>query len=350
MSAPTAAEAAHLLENLHTAVMVFGPDLHLRAINAAGEHLLSASGRKIVGQPLADILPDHALLGDMLHRALTSRRRYTEWGMELRLNFERSALLDVMVTPAVSADGGTELIVELVDVESFTRARREEQLAFLHEAARKSLRGVAHEIKNPLGGLRGAAQLLERELDGSSLREYTQIIISEADRLRNLVDRMLVPRGRSEAVELNIHEVLEYVLNVLAGESAVTLDRDYDPSLPPLKADREQLIQAFLNIVRNGAQAAGTGGRLVLRTRVKRHCTIRQVQHKLVLQAEVLDNGPGVPAEIESEIFFPMVTGRADGVGLGLSIAQALIQAHRGSIEYERHGGETVFRVLLPLD
>lgn len=350
MNAPAATRAAHLLENLHTAVLVFGPDLRLRAINAAGEHLLSASERQIVGQPLADILPDHAALGDVLQRALSARRRYTEWGMELRLNFERSALLDVMVTPATGADGGIELIVELVDVESFTRARREEQLAFLHEAARKSLRGVAHEIKNPLGGLRGAAQLLERELDGSSLREYTQIIISEADRLRNLVDRMLVPRGRSEAAELNIHEVLEYVLNVLAAESGVMLDRDYDPSLPPLKADREQLIQAFLNIVRNAVQAAGAGGRVLLRTRVKRHCTIRQVQHKLALEVEVIDNGPGVPPEIESEIFFPMVTGRADGVGLGLSIAQALIQAHRGSIEYERDGAETVFRILLPLD
>lgn len=350
MSAASALQAAHLLENIHTAVLVFGPDQRLRAINAAGEHLLSASGRKMIGQPLGEILPDHVVLGDVLQRALDTRRRYTEWGMELRLNFDRIALLDVMVTPVSGADGEPELIVELVDVESFTRARREEQLAFLHEAARKSLRGVAHEIKNPLGGLRGAAQLLERELDGSSLREYTQIIISEADRLRNLVDRMLVPRGRSEAVELNIHEVLEYVQNVLAPESRATLDRDYDPSLPALKGDREQLIQAFLNIVRNAVQAAGAGGRVLLRTRVKRHCTIRQAQHKLALQVEVIDNGPGVPAEIESEIFFPMVTGRADGVGLGLSIAQALIQAHRGSIEYERDAAQTIFRVLLPLD
>lgn len=350
MNASSTAQAAHLLENIHTAVLVFGPDLRLRAINAAGEHLLSASGRKIVGLPLPEILADHAALADVLQRALDNRRRYTEWGMELRLNFERTALLDVMATPAPAPDGGLELIVELVDVESFTRARREEQLAFLHEAARKSLSGVAHEIKNPLGGLRGAAQLLERELDGSSLCEYTQIIISEADRLRNLVDRMLVPRGKSQAVELNIHEVLEYVLGVQGVEPGAELERDYDPSLPVLKADRDQLIQVFLNIVRNAAQAAGPGGRVVLRTRVKRHCTIRQLQHKLAAQVEVIDSGPGVPPEIEAEMFFPMVTGRADGVGLGLSIAQALIQAHRGSIEYERDNNLTTFRVLLPLD
>jgi len=350
MIATSADHATYLLENIHTAVLVFGADLHLRAINASGEHLLSASGRKMVGLPLTEILLDYSALADILRRALTNRRRYTEWGMELRLNFERTALLDVMVTPSVAADGETELIVELVDVESFTRARREEQLVFLHEAARKSLRGVAHEIKNPLGGLRGAAQLLERELDGSSLREYTQIIISEADRLRNLVDRMLVPRGKSQAVDMNIHEVLEYVLSVLDKHPAMELARDYDPSLPGLKADRDQLIQAFLNIVRNAAQAAGNDGRLLLRTRVKRHCSIRQQQHKLALQVEVIDNGPGVPAEIEGEMFFPMITGRADGVGLGLSIAQALIQAHHGAIEYERDNGLTVFRVLLPLD
>ena len=350
MIANPAADATHLLENIHTAVLVFGPDLRLRAINAAGEHLLSTSGRKTVGLPLPEILPDHAALTDVLQRALDHRRRYTEWGMELRLNFERTALLDVTVTPMIEADGQPELIVELVDVESFARARREEQLAFLHEAARKSLRGVAHEIKNPLGGLRGAAQLLERELDGSSLREYTQIIISEADRLCNLVDRMLVPRGKIQAVDLNIHEVLEYVLSVQGAEPGVELDRDYDPSLPSLMADRDQLIQAFLNIVRNAAHAAGPGGRVLLRTRVKRHCAIRQQQHKLALLAEVIDNGPGVPQEIEAGMFFPMVTGRADGVGLGLSIAEALIQAHRGSIEYERDNGLTVFRVLLPMD
>ncbi len=350
MNASSTAQAAQLLENLHTAVLVFGSDLRLRTINAAGEHLLSASGRKTVGLPLSEILQDHMALADVLQRALDHRRRYTEWGMELRLNFDRTALLDVTVTPVMAADGHPELIVELVDVESFARARREEQLAFLHEVARKSLRGVAHEIKNPLGGLRGAAQLLERELDGSSLREYTQIIISEADRLRNLVDRMLVPRGRTQAADLNIHEVLEYVLSVQGAEMGVELDRDYDPSLPSLKADRDQLIQTFLNIVGNGVHAAGPGGRVLLRTRIKRHCTIGQQQHKLALLVEVIDNGPGVPEEIEAEMFFPMVTGRADGVGLGLSIAQALIQAHRGSIEYERANDLTIFRVLLPLD
>jgi len=348
----TSEKASHLIENIYTALLVFDAKLHLTGLNAAGENLLSVSWRKVAHQQVFELLPEATAFAEMLQRALLTRRPYTEWGMELRLGHGRDVVVDAMITPVLDEGPEAELIVELVDVQSFARARREEQFNEMHEAARKSLEGVAHEIKNPLGGLRGAAQLLERELNGSKLTEYTRIIIDEADRLRSLVERMLTPNSRQLLNPVNIHELLDYVQNVVEAESPGTLiiERDYDPSLPLLNADRDHLIQALLNIMRNAAQAAGPSGRLCLRTRIKRNSTIRQQQHKLALQIEVIDDGPGVPPGLEREIFYPMVTTRADGKGLGLSIAQALVQSHSGSIDYERVGNNTIFRLLLPLD
>jgi two-component system nitrogen regulation sensor histidine kinase GlnL len=344
--------AAQLIENIYTAVLVFDAGLRLELINAAGENLLSVSARKVQGQQVYELLPEAPRFAEMLQRSLLTRRPYTERGMELRLGQGRSVTVDAIVTPVLDDGPEGEIIVELVDVQSFIRVRREEQLLELHEAARKSLEGVAHEIKNPLGGLRGAAQLLQRELNGSALTEYTRIIIDEADRLRALVDRMLTPNGRPRLAPVNIHELLDYVQNVVEAEAdeGLIIERDYDPSLPALTADRDQIIQVLLNIVRNAAQAAGSQGRICLRTRIKRNATIRQQQHKLAIQIEVIDDGPGIPPELAQEIFYPMVTTRADGMGLGLSIAQSLVHAHGGSIEYERVGNETVFRILLPLE
>lgn len=349
----SAEKASQLIENIYTALLVFDGRLRLTAMNAAAENLLSVSWRKVAGQQVFELLPEASGFSEMLQRALLTRRPYTEWGMELRLGHGRSATVDAMITPVLEgASGGGELIVELVDVQSFARARREEQFTEMHEAARKSLEGVAHEIKNPLGGLRGAAQLLDRELNGSKLTEYTRIIISEADRLRSLVERMLTPNSRQLLSPVNIHELLDYVQNVVEAESPNTLliERDYDPSLPLLNADREHLIQVLLNIMRNAAQAAGAKGRICLRTRIKRSFTIRQQTYKLALQVEIIDDGPGVPPGLEREIFYPMVTTRPEGKGLGLSIAQALVQSHSGSIDYERVGNNSIFRILLPLD
>ena len=347
----SAETAFHLIENIYTGVLLFDRDLELKAINTAGENLLSVSCRKVTGASAAQILRDAPTLVETLERALASARPYTERGMELRLA-KGQTTVDCIITPLHEDTGETSLILELIDVDAYVRVRREENLTVLHEAAQKSLHGMAHEIKNPLGGLRGAAQLLERELDGSTLREYTQIIISEADRLSNLIDRMLAPNGRRKRAPVNIHEVLEYVQNLTAAEAdfSVRFDRDYDPSLPVLQADREQLIQALLNVVRNASQAAGGDGRILLRTRIKRNCTVRQRHYKLAVQIEVIDNGPGVAAEIEQEIFYPMITTRAEGMGLGLSIAQTLVQGHCGSIDHERVGEDTVFRIVLPLE
>ena len=272
--------------------------------------------------------------------------------MNLNLPNTRSVIVDCTMTPWLVDDVCKEVIVEMVDAHSYAKVLREENLTNLHEAARKSLQGMAHEIKNPLGGLRGAAQLLEQELKGNELIEYTQIIINEADRLRNLVDKMISPNGKQYPVDANIHEVLEYVLNLVEAEESDSLNvvRDYDPSLPVIKVDREQLIQAFLNVIRNAVQAIDEDGQITLRSRIIRRTTIKQHYYKIAVQIEIIDDGPGVPEEIEGSVFYPMVTGRAEGTGLGLSIAQSLIQSHGGIIEYERVDDRTVFRILLPIE
>lgn len=340
-----------LIEDINTAVLVFDNNLRLQSINAAGENLLSVSSNKVSGYTPEELLPGTERFLESLGRALLEMRPYTDWDVELCLPNQKAITVGCMVTPIADGEVCRYLIVELIDSDSFTRVMREESVNAVHEAARKSLKGMAHEIKNPLGGLRGAAQLLERELKNDGLKEYTQIIIHEADRLRNLVDRMLAHDGRPEFDQVNVHEILEYVIDLVQVEtgSQLNITRDYDPSLPGLQADKEQLIQVFINIIRNAVQAIAANGRIVLRTRIKRRCTIRQQLHKLVAQIDILDDGPGIPDEIESEVFYPLITGRAEGTGLGLSIAQSLIQLHGGSIAYERENGMTMFRILLPL-
>ncbi|MCK5639830.1 MAG: PAS domain-containing sensor histidine kinase, partial [Gammaproteobacteria bacterium] len=244
-----------------------------------------------------------------------------------------------------------ELLVELNEVDRQLRINREENLLAQTSATRVLVRGLAHEIKNPLGGLRGAAQLLERELEDEELKEYTAIIISEADRLRNLMNRMLGPNALPQLRSTNIHEVLERVRRVMKVDvpAGVKIVFDYDPSIPELVADPDQLIQAILNLVSNAVQAVGDSGTITLRTRALRQYTIGQTRHKLVLCLEVIDDGPGIPEKMQESIFLPMVTGRAEGTGLGLAIAQSLINSHGGLIECNSSPGRTVFTVLLPL-
>ena len=219
---------------------------------------------------------------------------------------------------------------------------------------RSLVRGLAHEIKNPLGGLRGAAQLLERQLPSEELKEFTQVIIGEADRLQNLLDRMLGPNTPPNMRMINIHSVLERVRTLVEAENAslpgIELERDYDPSIPDVYGDAEQLIQVVLNLVRNAIQALGQEGRIVLRTRTQRQVTLGQKVHRLVLRVDIVDNGPGIPEPLQNDIFYPMVTGRADGTGLGLPIAQSVINHHGGLIECASRPGETVFTIYLPLE
>jgi len=347
----SASKSQQLIENLYTAVMVFDEQLCLNCINTAGENLFSTTYRMLAGHNAREVFPDSIHLVNNIQRSLDTRQTFREQGVELILPNATSITVDCMFTPLLEGKICREVIVELIDIRSLSRVMKEENLAAFHDAARESLHGMAHEIKNPLGGLRGAAQLLERELNGSELTEYTHIIISEADRLRKLIDRMLTPNGKLNISMVNIHEILEYVQNLLEAESGIHLriERDYDPSLPDLEADKEQLIQAILNIFRNAVQAIPGDGQIWLNTRIKRKCTIRQKFYKLAMLIEIIDDGPGVPAGIEKGLFYPMVTGRAEGTGLGLSIAQSLIQSHEGIIEHERKDDTTVFRILLPL-
>ena len=350
----SAKTALQMFDNLSTAVMLFDRKLHLTCINSAGEDLLSVSNRRVIGQTPQEIIPHPATLAEIITRTLDTGHPYTERSLALTLSNARSLTVDCKVTPILKGEKCTEIIVELIDADSLQRVMREENLTFLHDAARESLRGMAHEIKNPLGGIRGAAQLLERELNtgNTALTEYTRIIIQEADRLRDFIDRMLTSEQKRNVEQLNIHELLEYVCNLVEAEykQSFRIIRDYDPSLPLLKADRGQIIQAVLNVMRNAVQATGDNGNIWIRSRILRQITLQKRIHRLVVRVDILDDGPGIPPEIEKGIFYPMITGRPEGTGLGLSIAQSLINAHGGLIEYERLDDKTVFSIYLPTE
>lgn len=345
-------EFDRLLENMATAVLVLDQDLRVRYMNPAAEMLFEVSAQRARGAPVSNLALDSEACSQSLRATLESEHPFSDRGRELRLLSGRRVTVDCTVTPFLDADHPRGLLVELVPIDRAMRINREERLLAQQQAAQALLRGLAHEVKNPLGGLRGAAQLLERELDEEELREYTQIIIGEADRLQNLVDRMLGPNQLPRRRPINVHEVLEYVRNLVRVECppGVHVDSDYDPSIPPLSADRDQLVQVMLNIVRNAVQAVGERGHIVLRTRIDRQVTIGGTRHKLVARIEVVDDGPGIPKALQERMFFPMVSGHAQGTGLGLSIAQSIVHQHGGLIECHSRPGNTEFRILLPLE
>jgi two-component system nitrogen regulation sensor histidine kinase GlnL len=344
--------AQRILENLTCAVLILDGELRLTSINPAGEMLFEVSAKKVLGNKLAELLPHSQRLVRALNETLESRHPFTVRGLRLSLPGPRTVTVDCTVTPLSDGARNDGLLVELAQVDRLLRMARDENLLERQVANRAVMRGLAHEIKNPLGGLRGAAQLLERELPEKSLKEYTRIIIHEADRLRNLVDRMIGSYQPSNREPVNIHEILEHVRRLTLVEVPVGLDivRDYDPSLPPLTGDRDQLVQALLNIVRNSVEAMENRGRVRLRTRCERQFTIGGVRHRLALRIDVEDNGPGIPEELQDRIFYPMVTGKPGGTGLGLSIAQDIISRHRGLIECASRPGQTVFTIYLPLE
>ena len=350
----SAKTAVQLFDNLSTAVMLFNDELQLTCINNAGEDLLSLSNRKLIGQSPEDILPQTPALAQMIRRSLKSGHPYTEHRLELPLHNLRSITVDCRVTPIMNGESCSEVIVELVDADALQRVMRAESLTLLHEAARESLRGMAHEIKNPLGGIRGAAQLLERELRNGhgELTEYTRIIIQEADPLRGFIDRMLSGTKQRILEEVNIHELLAYACNLVEAEheGSLQIKRDYDPSLPTVVVDRSQVIQSVLNIMCNAVQAIGKNGQIWIRSRIQRQITIHKKAHRLGVRVDIIDDGPGVPPGIEKGIFYPLISGRPEGMGLGLSIAQALINAHGGLIEYERADQKTIFSIFLPVE
>ena len=344
--------ATRILDSLGTAVLVFDLQLRLTYINQAGEMMLTHSARHACGKTVHALVVNADMLQEQLAAAITSEQVISQHGCQLQLPDAPDLRVNCTFTPLTRAAGVSGVLLELRQIDHHMRIEQEEYLITQQQATHALVRGLAHEIKNPLGGLRGAAQLLEREIDDDELKEYTQIIIREADRLQALMDRMLGPNNLPKMQPVNIHKVLQQVCDLVSIEtgSDLRIIQDYDPSLPDLQADPDLLVQAVLNIVRNASQALEGRGEITLRTRVLRHFNIGSRKYRLVARIEVIDNGPGIDAALSRQIFYPMVTSRSDGTGLGLSISQALISRHGGLIDCSSRPGETVFTILLPLD
>jgi two-component system nitrogen regulation sensor histidine kinase GlnL len=338
-----------IVDHLNSAILLFDRDLILSFINSAGEILLADSSRHLVGLSAHELFKtsDPALLLN-LQQCLTM----AEPLMDRELILDRmthSITVNFSTTPLLKNEQVNEILVEVQQVDNHLRISKEERLLTQQNTARMLVRGLAHEIKNPLGGLRGAAQLLDLELRDPELKEYTRIIIAESDRLQGLMDKMLGPNKLPNKKAINIHEVLERVRQLVQAESSLTIKSDYDPSIPEILADKDQLIQALLNIAKNAVQALNGEGDIILKTRIHRQITIGRKRYKLAVKCDIIDNGPGIDADMMNQIFYPMITGRADGTGLGLSIAQSLINQHNGLIECTSEPGHTVFSIYLPI-
>jgi two-component system nitrogen regulation sensor histidine kinase GlnL len=346
------------LDLLATAVVVVDTRLVVRYMNPSAENLFEMSSRNVAGQPITDLFTRTAVLEAAIAYARAHNCSYTEHDLELGVNGRSRLHLSCTVTPVEwsAADPRSEdVLLEFRHIEQQLRIAREERMLDQSQANRELIRNLAHEIKNPLGGIRGAAQLLDRELERPNLHEYTQVIMKEADRLQLLMDRLLTPHRLPRPRPLNLHEVLERVRSLITAEypKDITLRRDYDVSLPLVRGDAEQLIQAVLNVVRNAAQAlTGGGGRgeILLRTRVARQVTLARRRYRHAVAIEITDNGPGIPAELRERIFHPLVSGREGGSGLGLTLAQNFVTQHHGLISFESVPGNTTFEILLPVE
>lgn len=346
--------AYQIFDLLASLVAVVRTDTTVVFSNAALEDSLGISRRAIQGSRLTEVFGDPSAL----HEAVVGSTKKAFAAMRYDAFLRRPGLESLPVHVIVTdAEDGQHFVVEMVPLEQQTRQDREERLAERAQANKELIRNLAHEIKNPLGGIRGAAQLLEMEIDSSELIEYTQVIIREADRLQSLVDRLLAPHRRPHMVgDVNIHEVCERVRSLIMAEfpKGLRVVRDYDVSIPVFRGDREQLIQTVLNIAHNACQALaehiGRGDAcLTFSTRIARQTTFGKTRHRLALELHVIDNGPGVPDSIRERIFYPLVSGREGGSGLGLTLAQTFVQQHHGKIEVDSVPGRTDFKILIPL-
>ena len=351
MMQPNYAQAFDLLATLVAVVRTDGVVLFA---NSALEDVMGVSRRTIEGSPLANYFTETLSFDNALQGAQTNAFATMRYDAQIRRPLQDPMPVHVIVAPT---DVMGEVLVELLPLEQQTRQDREERLIDQAQANKELIRNLAHEIKNPLGGIRGAAQLLQMEIESKDLIEYTQVIIHEADRLQLLVDRLLAPHRRPHVVgDVNIHEVCERVRSLILAEfpKGLRVVRDYDTSIPEFRGDREQLIQTVLNIVHNAAQALADrvlegDAEIVLRSRISRQVTFGKQRYRLALELHVIDNGPGIPEEIKDRLFFPLVSGRDGGSGLGLNLAQTFVQQHHGLIECDSVPGRTDFKILIPL-
>lgn len=342
------------LELLSTAVLMLDENLNVTYANPAAETMFAHGRKHLIGAPLERTLPVGPAFAGRLRQAIGEEAGFNENDLALEVGGEPMHL-HCVVSPLeglhVEEGGvGAALLVELRELDQQIKIERESRILEQQEMNRELIRNLAHEIKNPLGGIRGAAQLLERELGDPEQREFTQVIVKEVDRLQSLLNRLLTPSRLPRVEPLNIHEVLERVRTLLAAEfPGISIRRDYDTSLPDLAGDKEQLIQAILNVARNAAQATSGRGEVRMFTRIARQVTIARQRHRLAIAIAIEDDGPGVPAGLAERIFYPLVSGRQGGTGLGLSLAQSFVSQHQGLIEFESEPGHTRFTILLPV-
>lgn len=340
-----------ILANLTEAILVFDESLLLTYINTSGEILLADSEKHLLGIKADKLfkLSDPAILNN-LEQCLQNGEPLIDRELNL-IHFEKAMTVNFSATPLLENNQITGVLLELQHVDRQIRISKEEQLLNQQNTSKMLVKGFAHEVKNPLGGIRGAAQLLAFELQDPDLQEYTQIIIEESDRLKSLINKMLGPNKPATKEIINVHEVLERVRQLISAEvNGIEIKTDYDPSIPEINADKNQLIQATLNIAQNAVQALKNKGIIRFKSRVQRHTTIGGKRYKLCTKIQIIDNGPGIKKELMNQIFYPMITGRADGTGLGLPIAQSLINQHDGLIECQSNPGKTVFTIYLPLE
>ena len=345
------------LELISTAVLLLDEHLQVTYANPAAEDLLAHGRKHLLGMPLDKALPGNDEFVQRIRQSIASEVGFNEHDFVLDLAGEALHMLCVITpVPARGAAGEWDgppprLAVEFREVEQQLKIAREAKLIEQQQANRELMRNLAHEIKNPLGGIRGAAQLLERELPDAELAEFTQVIVKEADRLQSLMNRLLTPNRPPNVEPVNIHEVVERVRTLLLAEfpGSLSILRDYDTSLPELDGDKEQLIQAVLNVARNAAQATDGRGEIRFVTRIERQVTIARNRYRLAIAVAIEDNGPGVAPEIAERIFYPLVSGRNGGTGLGLALAQGYASQHHGIIEFDSVPGRTRFTVLLPM-
>ncbi|MCP4488308.1 MAG: PAS domain-containing protein [Gammaproteobacteria bacterium] len=341
------------LDKLNSTILCLDSDLRILYINSTGEELFDTSTTSLTGKSFLHFLsPVEAnTLTTKLQHFSAQQQTTSEHQASLTLADGRVIIVDYSIYP-LEDEGSARLLVEIRPLELQVEIAQDALKHLQKQASQQFARGVAHEIKNPLGGIRGAAQLLEKEVPGLALKEYTDVIISEVDRLQVLIDNMLGPQVSLVKRPVNILEILEHIRKLLeaAEPERFQFIRDYDPSIPELLADRGQLIQAFLNIGLNAVQALQANGQITFKTRIGRQVTIDKIRHPLVVQIDIIDNGAGISADLANIIFLPMVTGKAEGSGLGLSIAQEIISRHGGAIKFTCADVGTVFSVILPLE